>query len=140
MDRSPWGEPAGPLYEDWYRVGGFAELEALNQGAVAAARRASHDAVAGLAAGGTGGIYRLAAGEPVPRVTHAYWFGKPAGMGYGELREALAPLAADGASVWMRQMVLGPAPEFCVRAEGRVELPPGIEAEPVALRIVWGGR
>lgn len=140
VDCSPWGALAGPLYEDWYRVGGFGDLEALNEGAVAARRRGAHDAAAGLAAGGAGGVYRLLAGEPLPRVTHAYWFARPEGMGYGELREALLPLAEAGASVWMRQMVLGPAPEFCVRAEGRLELPAGIEAEPVALRIVWGGR
>lgn len=76
-DCSPWGAPVGPLYEDWYRVRQFGDLEALNEGAVAVQRRGVHDAAASLAAGGAGGVYRLLVGEPLPRVTHAYWFAKP---------------------------------------------------------------
>jgi len=57
---APW--LPGPAYLDWYRIGGFADLEALNEGAVTASRKAPHVAVAALAAGGAGGIYRHKSG------------------------------------------------------------------------------
>src|SRR3989442_11147931 len=52
----------GPAYLDWYRVSGFADLGTLNEGAVGGSRRAPHDAVAVMGAGGAGG-----GGEPQQR-------------------------------------------------------------------------
>lgn len=105
----PWLSGLG--YEDWYLVDDFAALGELNEAAVSASRQAPHDAVAGLAADGTAGVYRLVAGEPNPGATRATWLSKPAGETYPAF---LAEIGAPGASAWQRQMTLGPAPEFCV--------------------------
>ena len=105
----PW--LGGPGYEDWYLVDSFAALGELNEAAVSASRQAPHDAVAGLAADGTAGVYRLVAGEPSLGTARAAWLPKPPGKTYPAF---LAEVGAPSASVWQRQMTLGPAPEFCV--------------------------
>jgi len=91
---------------------------------VSLVRKDPHDAVATLAAGGAGGIYRRMTAGPIGE--QVSWFGKPSGVTYQEL---FARMPA-GAAFWMRQMVLGPAPEF--RLAGPP--PPGIEARTVRLR------
>jgi hypothetical protein len=75
-----------------------------------------HDAVAGVVRGGAGSIYAVRAGaaEATLRRGPALWLGKPAGVPYPGFRERLARLAADDGGVWERQLVLGPAPEYCV--------------------------
>src|SRR6266850_1802413 len=71
----------GPAYLDWYRVSGFADLGMLNEGAVSGSRRAPHDDVARMAAGGAGGLYELQQGPADFRDAKvAHWFGKPPGM------------------------------------------------------------
>jgi hypothetical protein len=97
LDRLPFADAAG--YEDWYLVDGWAELGELNATAVDATHGGYHDAAAELVAEGWGGVYALVRGEAEPPAT-ARWQWKP-------------PDDAAGA-VWRRQMVLGPAPEFCV--------------------------
>jgi hypothetical protein len=53
-------------------------------------------------------VYRLVRGEPEPPpVTRWSW--KPAGQPLEEFLDSL-----EAPTVWMRQMVLGPAPEFCL--------------------------
>ncbi len=98
----------GAGYEDWYRVQGWAELGQLNRAAISGDRKAPHDAVAADAGEGWGGVYALARGDARPPLT-TRWLSKPPGESYdlflGKLR---AP------TVWQRQLVLGPAPEFCV--------------------------
>jgi hypothetical protein len=131
---APWATG----YEDWYRVEDYAALGALNEAAVSHARAASHDAAAALAEGGAGGLYALRAGEPVDRPTHAHWFAKPAGMAHAGLIEALAPLMESHAgALWMRQLVLGPAPEFCLQATSLVQLPAALHVLRFPLRPVW---
>ena len=68
----------------------------------------------------------------------AHWFGKPEGMSHDDLFSRLAPLVdrAQGA-LWMRQMVLGPTPEFCLHSWAAVELPPGIAGHTLSLTPVW---
>jgi hypothetical protein len=109
LDRLPFGD-GGPGYEDWYLVDGWAELGELNAAAVDAAHGGYHDVAAELAGAGWGGVYALIRGRPEPPAT-ARW-------------QARAP--GDGPeAVWQRQMVLGPAPEFCVvdgSSEGRVPI------------------
>ncbi len=101
-----------PGYEDWYLVGGWAGLGALNAAAVDAVRAAHHDRAAALVDAGWGGVYALVRGEPaIPE--SASWRHKPPGR---ELEAVLAD--AGGAPVWRRQMVLGPAPELCLAAGG----------------------
>ena len=110
---APW-LPKTPSYEDWYEIEDWAALGALNAAAVSGLVRADHNAVARLADGGAGGLYRqLRTGAESATSSGALWIVKPRGTSYpdftGEL-DALPKLCA----VWQRQMVLGPAPEFCV--------------------------
>jgi hypothetical protein len=91
-------------YEDWYLVDDWAALGALNEAAVAAARRAEHDAAAALSGQGAGGVYALVRGAAVP----------PAAVRW---EDRLTPdVEAD--AIWQRQMVLGPRPEFCLAGAG----------------------
>jgi len=124
------GVPEAPgLLEDWYFVDDFAALGVMNDAAVAARMRSSHDAAASLVAGGTAGIYKLCS----PRqetARAAAWFGKPAGTTYATFFGAMPA----GVELWQRQMVLGPSPEFCAlapAAEDLVSLPGG--ARPVRM-------
>ena len=127
VEGEPWpGASAarGRLYEDWYSVDDFTALGVLNDAAVTLARKDPHDAVAMLAGGGAGGVYRnVVAGPAAEQVT---WFAKPSGVTYRELLERIP----RGNALWMRQMVLGPAPEL--RLAGPP--PPGIAARPLRVR------
>lgn len=138
IEGAPWAANGRPAYEDWYLLDGMSDLEALNQAAVSGSRLEPHNAVARLAEGGTAGVYRLKAGAATPGARFAIWFGKPAGMSYPVLFEALAPVvtAADGA-LWMRQMVLGPAGEFCLQCRRETALPARFGGVRLALRPVW---
>jgi hypothetical protein len=130
-EAAPW--LPGPAYLDWYRVKGFTELGLLNEGAVIGSRRMPHDEVAALAAGGTGGVYKLQQGsEDFRDARVAHWFGKPAGKRYAEL---FGELAGVPGSLWMRQMVLGPSPEFVLFAVR--EVPLSVPATRIAVRCVW---
>ena len=128
--------PRGGGFEDWYLIDDFAALGALNEAAVSGPRRDPHDRVAALASGGAGGVYALKAGEPGDVAT-AWWFGKPRGTAYEVFFARLLPLTREpGAALWQRQMVLGPAPEFCLRSP-RVAAPPSeLQALAVACKPV----
>jgi hypothetical protein len=117
---APW-LPGGSGYEDWYLVAGFGDLEALNEAAVSGRRQGPHDAVAGRSGHGAGGVYASWTGAPDVPGGEVRWFAKAPGTTYADLRAALS-----GTS-WHRQLVLGPAPEFCLLGS---RLPPG--AVPVA--------
>jgi hypothetical protein len=119
-----WGSATEPTYEDWYLTRGTQGIDPLEQGAVHGACQSPHDAVARLAGGGCAGLYTLFAGGPeLTSVRHAAWFPKPEGMSYATLETVIAPLAsAAGAGVWMRKMVLGPTPEFCLLSPRRIGL------------------
>ena len=105
-DRLPFAEKDG--YEDWYLVESWADLGELNAVAVDADHRPAHDAAAAGLAAGWGGVYALVRGAfEIPAAPH--WLEKPR----GEATDAfLAGL--DRPLIWRRQLVLGPAPEFCV--------------------------
>ena len=105
----PW---MGQAYEDWYVVEDWAALGVLNASAVDDAHRPEHDAVARGAAKGAGGVYRSLGGElALEDVGDALW-------------SAQRPNVPEGVpfALWQRQMVLGPAPEWCLltRAAGDV--------------------
>lgn len=137
---APWAAAGGEAYEDWYLVRGMSCLEALNEAAVTASRKAAHDEVAVLAEGGSAGLYALKAGMPATVPAVATWFGKPAGVSYPALFEALAPIVATTpATLWMRRMVLGPTPEFCLHSPVPVELPAGFSVHTLELAPVWIG-
>ncbi len=109
VDGAPWVS-ASVVYEDWYLVDDFAALGALNEAAVAGHRRSPHDNVAHMADKGMAGVYALRGGAAqLADARRAAWFGKPSGMGYDEFYDLLG----ERTSLWRRQMVLGPTPEFC---------------------------
>lgn len=138
IEGAPWAAGGAEAYEDWYVIRGMSSLDALNEAAVTAARQAPHDAVAALAAGGTAGLYGLRAGSPITAPPLATWFRKPTGLSYSALIDALTPIIATApATLWMRQMVLGPTPEFCLHSWSAVELPAGIAGHTLSLTPVW---
>lgn len=110
LDELPFA--AGPGYEDWYLVDGWSALGVLSEAAVSGARRSPHDAVASVSGEGWGGVYGLVRGRAaVPDVVR--WASKPGGESYDSFLER-----ERAKTVWQRQLVLGPAPEFCLSAEG----------------------
>jgi hypothetical protein len=105
LNRLPFAERCG--YEDWYLVDDWPALGALNEIAVSGQVRCPHDAAAVLVDECWGGVYRAIRGSPHP--PHgARWISKPRDQSY-HLFLADEPAAA----LWQRQLVLGPAPEFC---------------------------
>lgn len=95
-------------FEDWYLAESWNELGKLNLRAVDDRRRAAHDRAAFEVSDGWGSIYELVCGDAeIPAGTS--WFDKPRGTRSEEFIESLG-----GKAIWRRQMVLGPAPEFCV--------------------------
>jgi len=113
------GTAANAHYLDWYVVDDFAALGALNHGAVTGARQSPHDAVAHLALTGTAGVVGLLDGSDAGAAAMApghvvlSMVDKPAGTSYPDFDASLVD-AARGAPCWMRQMTLGPGPEFLV--------------------------
>ena len=133
-----WVQPAGS-YVDWYLLDGSAALDHLNNAAVAPPLVEAHARCAGAAAGGAGGLYRLHGDSP-DAVTGlaALWLSKPPGMAYADFYARLAPLtSAAERSLWRRQMVLGPAPEFCLLSATPQQLPADIPAVHVRREIVY---
>jgi hypothetical protein len=97
-------------YEDWYLVDNWEELGDLNRAAVDSPSLPDHDRAASMSAHGWGGIYSLVHGvAAVPDATT--WLDKPRGEPSEQFISSLPET-----SVWRRQMVLGPAPEFCLAA------------------------
>ncbi len=130
----PWpgglGE-GGPAYEDWYLVEDFAALGVLNEAAVGRGHVSAHDEAARRAGPGAAGVYGLIEGEPCAQAlgsaSLAVWIARPAGSRQRELAELLGDgMDPTQASLWRRQMNLGPAPEYCLLAG---ELPKGVGEE-----------
>jgi hypothetical protein len=126
VEGAPW-LPVARAWEDWYLVADFAALGTLNEAAVSGSRRAPHDGAARLAGGGAGGVYRRLGEGTASATARACWLAKPDGVPYPAFLPGLPPPPAE---VWQRQLVLGPAPEFCVLggeaprdASGLIEVP-----------------
>jgi hypothetical protein len=58
-------------------------------------------------------------------------------MSYAALYALLETRTSAGEALWGRQMVLGPAPEFCLHARAEAPLPAPIAAVTVALRSLF---
>lgn len=117
---APWlaGTPA---YSDWYLVQNSAALDPLNTAAVAGVCEEPHQRLTRGMAAGAGGLHQLRSGElNLADVRHATWLVKPRDMPYATFYQQLAP--APG-SLWRRQMVLGPTPEFVVLSTIAPDLP-----------------
>jgi hypothetical protein len=123
LARAPYDDQApGRPYEDWYPVADWRGLGVLNDRAVTGRRKPPHDAAATRAGHGAGGVYKLLQGDPAAPVACAAWLAKPEGTSYESFIGELTATVPD-ATVWQRQMVLGPAPEFAVLATGPITLP-----------------
>jgi hypothetical protein len=146
------GDSDTSAYEDWYLVEDYAALGILNEAAVARGHRTLHDDLAGRFGAGAGGLYGLVEGELAPgldsigEASIAVWVTRSAGAP----RRALGELLGDGmdpdrASLWRRQLVLGPAPEFCLLASelpagvAPTRLPEGWSARTLAREALWHG-
>lgn len=140
-EQAPWLGRNGAGYEDWHVVENSAALDPLNDGAVTGSCQEPHNQVARLAGGGTGGLYRLRFGEArLPSVRFAYWFSKPANMSYATLFDLLQPLVEQAAqSLWVRQMTMGPALEFCLHSPEEFALPDTLHALKIPVNQVWCG-
>jgi len=136
IETLPWRDDCGALFEDWYVLSGSGELDRLDEIAVSGDRAAPHDRLASAVAWGAGGLYRLRAGAAHGDQTAAQWFVKPAGMRYADLAAILAAVVSPEHAVWQRQMVLGPAPEYCVAGPETVALPVEFAARTVRRRLV----
>lgn len=119
LDRLPFSSDEG--YEDWYLVGDWNGLGRLNEVAVDAVHRGVHDRAAAPVADGWGAVYSLERG-PVEIPVGTEWRDKPRGEPTTEFLDRLAT-----ATVWRRQLVLGPAPEFCLA------VPPSAGRESIGL-------
>jgi hypothetical protein len=132
---------AGPGYEDWYLVEDHAALGVLSEAAVGRGHKTAHDEAARRFGAGAGGLYALIegdqrTGQSIGEATLAIWVARPP----GSKQRMLAELLGDGmdrrhASLWQRQLVLGPAPEFCLLSS---ELPQGVA--PTRLPAQWTAR
>jgi hypothetical protein len=145
----PWlsGKPG---YEDWYLLEDYTALGVLNEAAVGHGHRTPHDEAARRFGGGAGGLYGLVEGERSDVLAAAgklaVWVARPP----GSERRPLAELLGDGmdprsASLWRRQLVFGPAPEFCLLAGessagvAPTRLPVGWSVTTLEREVLWSG-
>jgi len=136
----PWA-PEASGYEDWYLIEDFSALGVLNEAAVGRGHRTSHDRAARAVGGGTAGLYRLIEGDTtaarrIADCSHVTWVKRGVGTKQSEIGALLGDgMEGAGASLWQRQLVLGPAPEFCLHSQ---EKPPG--AAPTRLAGSWSAQ
>ena len=133
---APWLPQQRVCYEDWYLIRDWAAVGTLNTNAVAPAHTKAHDRVARQTESGTGGLYALRGGDRVPGGTAATWFAKPAGWSYADLDNALDTYLDRGLTLWQRQMLLSPAPEFCLRGGTTPGLPTPLHGPRVSCRAL----
>jgi hypothetical protein len=130
-----------PAYADWYLVDGSAALDPLNVAAVSGACEEPHARVAGAALAGVGSLFAVRSGSAeLATARSASWFAKPSGMPYETFYTTLQTVPGlDGASVWRRQMVLGPTPEFGILSASPVPLPAHFQPGLLELTPIWTG-
>jgi hypothetical protein len=133
-----WLNTAGEVFEEWYLLDDSAALDPLNDGAVSDACEAPHNRVAREAADGTGGLYRLRAGEEdLTAVKFATWLSKPAGVTYKDFYAGLESLTSQpGVALWGRQMTLGPTTEFCIHSRSQIQLPSTYEVLTLTISLI----
>lgn len=133
-----WLNTNDEAYEEWYLLDDSAAMDRLNDAAVSGVCEEPHNRVAREAEDGTGGLYRLRAGqEQLSQARCALWLSKPAGVSYKDFYTTLQPLTSQpGVTLWGRQMTLGPTTEFCLHSPNPIELPPGYSGlQPQITRI-----
>ena len=132
VDTLPWSRSHSSAYEDWYLVRDFKALGDLNAGAVGPANKSPHDEAARKASAIAGGLYKLIDGKlPACETRVATWMSKPASKSYEDFLADLRSLESLTQRIWQRQMVLGPAPEFCVHSRRASGAPHGARGRVV---------
>ncbi len=139
INGAPWTGAATETYEEWYLLEGSFAMDILNEAAVSAHCKTSHDQAARMAAGGCAGLYRWRLGvEEISEARMAAWFAKPTGTTYDELYRVMAQHTdLKKAGLWGRQMTLGPTPEFCLLAPNKINLPENFNAIWLPREVVW---
>jgi hypothetical protein len=141
----------GAGYEDWYLLEDYTALGVLNEAAVGSGHRTPHDKLAHRFGAGAGGLYGLVEGHArLGEGSLVIWVARPPAGLPGSERRALPALLGDGidpehASLWRRQLVFGPAPEFCLLASeppagaAPTRLPEGWRATVSTREVLWNG-
>lgn len=139
IESAPWLGSSRGGYEEWYLVEGSFVLDPLNEAAVSPAVKDLHDRAAHAAAGGAAGLYRLRAGDPaIGTARFGVWISKPERTGYEAFYSELRRWTERrSVSLWGRQLVLGPTPEFCLLSAEEQDLPSGLAERASAREIVW---
>jgi hypothetical protein len=141
ISATPWLD-GRPGYEDWNFVESSAGLDPLNKTAVAPEMWDVHAGISGKAEVGHGGLYYHVLGDPDPRALgRTVWLTRPRGIRYeAPLRDLVAQVEGP-VSVWRKQMVLGPAPEFAVLGDAGLglDLPEGWTAHTVERNLLQAG-
>lgn len=137
LDSAPWLGAGGPAYEDWYLIEDYAALGVLGEAAVGRGHRTAHDAVARRYGEGAAGVYALAEGDAQASLAGAIAQAAWVAVAPGARGPLLAEMLGDGmdprsSALWRRELVLGPAPEYCVLA---TEAPRGIASS--RLPVGW---
>jgi hypothetical protein len=134
----PSWTPGAVAWEDWYLLADSAGLDALNSAAISDPIREEHDAMASLASGGAAALYTPAgprAGKPLSlEGRYALWFRKPEEIRYSQLYQRMGD---DLPRLWIRMMVLGPAPELCLMTDDTHALDSSWEAQLTRRERVW---
>lgn len=133
-----WLNTTGEAYEEWYLLDDSAAMDRLNDAAVSGVCEVPHNKVAREAADGTGGLYRLRAGDAnLAQARSAVWLSKPSGVSYNDFYAALQPLTSQSeVSLWGRQMTLGPTTEFCIHSSSAIQLPQNYAGQTIALEPI----
>lgn len=144
---APWLDGEG-WYEDWHLLDDFASLGVLNEAAVSTGHLSAHEQVASRCGEGLGALYRLIEGCESLAFPLATWVSVPPGTGAGAL--TLADMLVDGmdrehASLWRRQLALGPGPEHCLLSDTQApgaaakRLPHGWETSVLRREVLFDG-
>lgn len=141
IENASWLATDSAAYEEWYLLEDSAAMDRINHAAVHGPCEEPHNRVAKKALGGVGGLYRLRAGqEGLDNATYATWFSKPNGVSYADFDARLGPIIAEkSATLWARQMTLGPTTEFCLHHSSDIQLLPELTRATLPLKTIWRG-
>jgi hypothetical protein len=142
LDSASWLATNTSAYEEWYLLDDSAAMDRINHAAVNGPCEEPHNFVARYAAGGIGGLYRLRAGlEQLGKSNFATWISKPGGVSYRDFDAQLQPIVSENhATMWSRQMTLGPTTEFCLHSSSPLELDAEFGGVTLPLALVWTGQ
>jgi hypothetical protein len=136
--QAPWLHGT-PTYADWYLLDDSAALDRLNAAAVAGACQAPHADLAAAMAAGAGSLLGLRSGQARLEMAHTVtWLSKPRGMPYATFDATLADRpGVSESSLWRRQLVLGPTPEFALLSGQPPRLPEPFQPLTLGLEALW---